>query len=868
MSLLRRLQRLFRLGGVESELAEEMEFHRAMKTRELVERGLPESEAAGVVAREMGNMTTAREDARGVWLPPWMEGLWRDSEYALRSLRKQPGFAVVAIGTLAAAIGLNTSVFTVFGAVALRPWAVREPGRVVNVYALGSHVPVGGNSAMGFSIAEARFLDAASQTFEGLFAMRHWTVALGPTETSAQPSSAILVTANYFRVLGIEFERGRGFLADEDKAGTPQAVVVLSYTSWQNRFGGDSEIIGRTAHLDGVPFTVVGVASRDFTGTETLRTDLWAPLSASKLLRPLDSSIGDMLEKADYCCSSVAGRIRKGVPQAQAGAELEVLSHRFSAEHSREANGVLLTSTAMFSRPGRKGDTTAAFALMFAAVFLILLLACANVGNLLIARSAARRREIATRLSIGASRSRIVRQLLTESMVMGAVAGLAGLAIAYVLPPFVMARAMDEPANFRLEPDRAVLAFSLGLSVLASVLFGLAPALHATRVSVTALLKEQAPGSRLRLRSLLLGTQIALSVVLLVAAGLMMRGVRNAANRDPGFSVGNIDVISFELPANSYNTARIRALLAGLSEAMQQTPSLHPYGLARSAPFANSHWFTGIRMRAETNDRMVETQEVGAEYFSLLGIPLVCGRGFSPSDRGVILINETAARSLLGGLNACGKTVTVRNEVRQIVGVVKDTYSVKIDAITPLMYEPISGMDMPRLLVRQAGSAGFQAATAIAKRLDPRIQVRGEHLSAQFARHLGPARTASALAAMLGLLALMLASVGMFGVFAYVVRQRTQEIGIRMALGAKPGQILKLILGASSRSVLGGLAVGIVLSGVVSRLIERLLYGVSGFDPISYLSVCLILGAAALAATWVPARRAVRVEPLQALRYE
>ena len=265
---------------------------------------------------------------------------------------------------------------------------------------------------------------------------------------------------------------------------------------------------------------------------------------------------------------------------------------------------------------------------------------------------------------------------------------------------------------------------------------------------------------------------------------------------------------------------------------------------------------------------MIETQEVGEEYFSLLGIPIVAGRGLTPSERGAILVNETAARRYLGGLDACGKTIQVRDEARQIVGIVKDTYSVKIDTIAPLMYEPISGMDMPRMLVRSTGSDALQTTAAIAKRLDPRIQVRSERLATQFERHLGPSRAASGLAAALGLLALALASVGMFGVFAYVVRQRTQEIGIRMALGAKPGQILKLIMAVSSRSVLGGLAVGIVLSGVVSRLIERLLYGVSGFDPIAYLSVCVILGAAALAATWIPARRAMRVEPLKALRYE
>lgn len=869
MRLLRRLQSLFRLGRVSVELTEEIEFHRAMKQRELEQAGLPGEEAAYAAARAMGNLTGAREAARAVWLPSWVESVWQDSSYAIRSLRRQPGFTVVAIGTLAAAIGLNTSVFTVFGAAALRPWAVREPARVVTVYSVATHAPRGVNNAMGFSIAEARFLDANSQSFDGLVAMRQMDVRAG---SGGRPSNAMIVTGNYFRVLGVDMERGRGFLPEEDRAGGPQAVAVLSYLTWQNRFGGDPEIAGRQINLDDVPFTVAGVASRDFTGTASLRTDVWVPLAALPLLRPLDTSIPELLRRPEHCCSSVAGRLRPAVTREQARAELEVLSRRFRTQNSLDPSAILLTGTALLAAPGSKGKITAAFTLMFTGVLLVLVLACANVGNLLIARAAARQREIATRLSIGASRARIVRQLLTESSVLACAATCLGIAAAYVLPPYVLAHAADQPLNLRIRPDMRVLAFSIALSALASLLFGLAPALHATRMSVSHAIKEQALGSRLRLRSTLLGVQVAVSVVLLVSAGLMMRGVQHASKRSPGFSLDTLSVLSFDLPANSYNPARVQTLIAGLQDALVNVPDFHPFGFARNAPFANGHWFTSFRLRGEdaTRDRLIETQEVAGDYFGVLGLPIVSGRGFESSDagRGAVLVNETMARLYLGGQSAVGKSLISGKEVREVIGIVRDAYTTGLDSIEALMYEPVSGRTMPQLLVRSSSAGMIRTATAIAKRLDPRIEVRAEPLTAQLERYLAPGRTASALAAMLGLLALALASVGMFGVFAYVVRQRTHEIGIRIALGAQPRRILRLVLDASSRPVLVGLLLGLLASVAASRIIQRLLYGLSGFDPAAYATVCLVLLAAAIAASWLPARRAMRVEPVQALRYE
>lgn len=354
MRLLRRFQNLFRLGRVDAELAEEMEFHRAMKERELQDAGLSGKDAANAAAREMGNMTGAREDARSVWLPALIESLLQDCAYAIRNLRRQPGFAVVAIGTLAAAIGLNTSVFTVFAAGALRPWAVPEPSRVVSVYQVARDVPRGANNAIGFSIAEARFLDSKSQSFDGVVATRHADVRFGPDDIARRPN-AMIVTGNYFRVLGVEMERGRGFTPEEDHAGAPQAVAVLSYRTWQNRFGGDPEIVGSQIRLDDVPFTVVGVASHNFAGTSELRPDVWVTFASLRLLRSLDSSVPNLLEKPDHCCSAVFGRLRPGATRAQARAELEVLSRGFHLEHSLEPSGILLTDTTLFLiRGGRE----------------------------------------------------------------------------------------------------------------------------------------------------------------------------------------------------------------------------------------------------------------------------------------------------------------------------------------------------------------------------------------------------------------------------------------------------------------------------------------------------------------------------------
>ncbi len=504
------------------------------------------------------------------------------------------------------------------------------------------------------------------------------------------------------------------------------------------------------------------------------------------------------------------------------------------------------------------------FALMLAGVMLVLLLACANVGNLLLARAAARRREIVTRLSLGASRARVIRQLMTESLVLACAAGAAGIALAYRLPALVFRAAVNEPLSFGVDPDSTVLAYTVALCLLACMVFGLAPALHGTRSGVM--------GTRLRLRNSFLAVQVAASVVLLVGAGLLVRGIQRARHQDPGFAIRDVASVSFDLPANAYDAPRTRAFFAQLTRDLEALPGLQPIGLTRTEPLSSSRSFTNFRLpgEEETQSKPVQFQEVSAGYFDVLQIPIVAGRNLEPADgaRNAIVINETMARRYWTTATAAvGKTI-LSALTHEIVGVAKDAYTTDLDKIEPTLYQPLSGRSVPRALVRTAAGESARAVAAAAARLDPRVQVRVTPLAENLDRWLDAVRTGAAVAAGLGMLALTLASIGMFGVFAYWVQQRTQEIGIRMALGARPGQVIHLVLSTGSRAVLLGLTAGLAGAIAGARLLHSYLFGLSPLDPVAYCGAAVVLATAALAATYWPARRATRIDPIRALRYE
>ena len=867
MKLIRRLQYFLRRRRQDTDLAEEMRFHQAMVEQDLERSGMTAREASVASRRAMGAITRMREESRGVWIWPWAESVWQDLAYAARSFRRQPGFAAIAILALAFAIGLNTSLFTVFNAVALRPWSVRDPGRMVHVFSLLRDVVKQFDETGGFSVAEYRYLAEHARSMTGLFLMR----SEGGMHTGVGRTRAMYVTSNYFRVLGVEMERGRGFLAEEERTGPAEAVAVLNYATWQNRFGGDPAILGRRMRIEDVPFTIVGVTPPDFVGTSPEPTDIWLPLGSMALLAPNDSWPVKFLNDRKACCADVAGRLAPGITRQQARTELGLLREEFYRQFGEKSLGVVLAGTAPLQSVGRKaGNFYAVFALMFAGVMLVLLLACANVGNLLLARAVARRREIGVRLSLGAGRVRLVRQLLTESLLLAVAASGLGVLVAFALPGPLFIRTVGE-VSFPLRPDSVVLAFALGLAMVSCGAFGLAPALHATRGGLSDALKQRgAPRGRLSLRSSLLAVQVAGSVILLVGAGLMVRGVQHARTLDPGFAVQGVASVSFDFPATAYQTPRVTGFYQSLMQGLEALPAANPFGFTEIEPLGNTRSYTSFHLPGQdrSHEDGILTNHVSPGYFQTLRIPLVAGRNFEPADAGrnVVMVNQAMADRYFPHERAVGKTVIV-DQPLEIVGVVRNAHTWTLDDVDPAMYWPLSFGLPPRLLLSHT-AANVAAVTAMSKSLDARVEMRVTRLSDNLDQWLSATRIAALIAGMLGILALSLAVIGIAGVFAFAVEQRTQEIGIRVALGARPAQVIAVVVGSAARALVAGLLVGLAGAVLASRLIGKYLFGLNPLDPLAYAGVLLTLAAAGLAATYLPARRSLKLDPIRALHYE
>jgi predicted permease len=836
MKIFRRLDYWMHRRERDAELAEEMAFHREMS-------GEP-----------IGNATIAREDARAVWIWPWLESVFQDLRYAIRNLLKQPGFALVALLTLGAAIGLNTSFFSVFDAIVLRLWPVRNPSELVKILAQEER-----SRPHGLPVAEYRHLADHAKTFSSIFAAFESPVHLG-FEGFGRNSWGMFVSGNYFQTLGVRMELGRGFLPDEDRLDDPQHVVVLSYPVWRDRFGSDRGIAGTQLRIDDIPFTVVGVVSEDFTGTAGGREDLWIPIAAFTSLRPNDPSTRAFINVPDNCCASFGGRLGPGVKRAQAAAELDVLHRQFESMNKLDASRIVLADPSMMAGHPKRKTFLPVFGLMFAALILVLLLACANVSNLLIARAAARQREIEIRRALGAGRSRIVRQLLTEGFVLALAASAIGIAIASKLPQFLLRMAADDAPYMRLTPDAKLIAYAALLAAVTCIAFALAPALQGTRTTHAA--------ARLRLRNVLLTSQVAMSVVLLIGAGLMLTGVEHARRHDPGFRISDVSVLSMELPASSYDPKRVRELNAELARHLSEVRA----GMTVREPLGNAHWAMRFRLPGEAKDvsHDLEFHEISPEYFDVLGIPIVAGRNLAATDEGRhnIVVNQAMARRYFNGENAAGKSIIVGENVMQIVGVSRDAYVSYLESVSPLMFELPTGRQVPRVLVRSGDAGSIETVTSIVRQLEPRARVQAIPLADNLTQRLSGSRVMAGIAGMLGAFALVLAIVGISGVFAYVVEQRTKEIGIRMALGADAKQVLSLVLSGTARAVAIGLMAGFVVAGAAARLLSEYLYGVSPYDPRAYLAVGVVLAIAGLIAAFLPARRATRVDPLAALRVE
>jgi macrolide transport system ATP-binding/permease protein len=815
--------------------------------------------------------------------------LLQDFRFSVRRLLKSRGFTLVAVASLALGIGANTAIFSLVNTVLLRPLPVARPDRLVSVSVVGR-----GDSVLAFSYPTYKdFRDRSGDVLSGLFAER-----LAPMSLSRGAANervwGYLVTGNYFDVLGVAAERGRAFTQAEDAAPLANPVAVISHACWQRRFGADPSVVGRDVRLNGQTFRVVGIMPEGFAGTEIVYTpEFWVPMSMQEWIEPGNP----WLEQRGTQNIFAVGRLKDGVTAEQAQASLNNLAEQVGREYpdTNEGQKIVLVPPG-FIVPQLRGAVVGFAAVLMGAVGLVLLIACANLANLLLARASSRRRELALCVALGASRWRLVRQLLVESLLLALAGGGAGLLLAVWILGLVAAYRppIDIPVWIDAAFDWRVLLFTLGASLLTSLLFGLAPALQATRTDLVPALKDagaQAGRSRSRLRGGLVVAQVTLSLMLLVAAGLTLRTLARLQMTSPGFEVEDGLVASFDLGLQGYDGARGRDFERRLVERVRALPGVRAASLTDLMPLSLNYTSNNVYIEGRPGARGANVPvsmvaSVEHDYFGAMGIPVVAGRPFGERDDErapqVVVVNETFARRFYGGPDpareALGKRMSFAGDTgpwAEIVGVAKDgKYWTIGEAPQLFVYSPLSQRysATATLVVRTAGGdprALIPAVNAEVRALDPALPLFD---AKTFEEHMGlslfPARVAAALLGGFGVLALLLAGMGVYGVVSYAAAQRTREIGIRMALGAQGRDVLRLVATSGMLLVAAGVLLGLAGAFALTRFMESVLYGVSATDPLTFALVVVLLAAVALLACLVPARRATKVDPMVALRHE
>jgi predicted permease len=822
-----------------------------------------------------------------------MRSFLKDVRYGLRVLWKSKGFTAVAVLTLGLGIGVNTAIFSGVSAFVLRPLpGVGDPERIVSLFEVSAD---GRSGYSDFSYPDLLDYRAQTDAFEGLAAHTMTQAALGNEREQAEVAWGQLVTGNFFDVFRVRMQHGRGFLPEEDRTPGTHPVVVLSDDLWRTRYGADPGIVGRGVQLNGRELTVVGVAPADFKGAKwALGMKFWVPLM---MKQQLTGGTSNWVTQRGNHWLEVQGRLKDGATREQAAAALTSVAARLEAEYPTARNKDVRVLVVP-EREGRWDDLAGVVrlssGLALVVVGLVLLVACANVANMLRARGVARRREIGIRLALGAGRWRVVRQLLAESLLLALAGGVVGLLLSFWMTDALTAFFPSVAYQIVLDvsPDARALLFTLGVSLLTGVVFGLAPAFQATKPELVPVLKGESQRAgrarRLSLRNVLVVSQVALSLVVLVCAALFVQSFRHAKSIDPGFVTGGAYIVSVNPGLFGYEKEQGREFYRRLAERVRATPGVEAAGFVDWMPLGDSSNDWGPVYPAEKpvpppgEGMSAFAETVSPGYFKAMRIQLVDGRDFDERDREglkpeAVIINETLARRLWPGESAVGKRMGLGLDVAdalEVVGVARDI-KVRTLGEAPRNHMYVSVDQTYRgglsLVVRApGGGAGVVAGVREAAReLDPRIPLYNvrtmeQHLTWAFwAQNM-----AASLAAAFGLLALALSAVGLYGVVAYTVARRTHEIGIRVALGAQARDVLRIVLGQGMALTLIGLAAGLVGAYALARLLASLLYGISPGDPATYILVSLLLAVVALLACLVPARRATKVDPMVALRYE
>jgi predicted permease len=798
-----------------------------------------------------------------------------DLRFSLRALLKHRNFTVAALLTLALGIGINTSIFTLLYSVAFRPLPVKDPQHVVNVYQIldGEFSrQVQGNVAL---LSYPEYLNYRDRVagLSGLAAAADVKLYLGGN--NVEKINGSMVTDNYFSLLGGNAELGRTFFDNECQTSLQCPIAVLSNRFWQRRFGSDQNVLGTSLTLNRQRFTVVGVAAQDFAGAEMTVPDVWIPVT----MQPAVMSDNKFLENADCSWLNVIGRMKDDVSLPQLQAEMQLVASQMDQNYPGRKTTVDVMTGSYLNLPEVRSEGLPVAILVMAAVGLVLLIACANVSNLMLARSATRRKEIAVRLALGASRWRLMRLLLTESLLLSVMGGVVGLLLAVCLPPILFTVIPEVGLDIDFKPNATVFAYMFLISLITGLVFGLAPAIQSTKPNLTDALKStrnNARSSRPHLRNLLVIGQVAVSLVLLIGAGLLVRGLQQAQSTDLGFNQKNLLVMSLDLSTQGYDESRATTLYSQLSERLKTSPAIKSVSLAEVAPFSGARDAT-IDIDGVGSSLNVGANTVSADYFQTLGIPQRRGRQFTDDDarsgESLAVINEGMANRFWPGADPIGQHFRDNVGTHQIIGVVADISSRQLGKLDgPLFYTPASPAKLTGLsfVLRANGNlpASVSAVREAARSLDKDVFLSVEPLEENVRRMLEPARTGAWFSGTVSLLALLIAATGIYGMLSYHVVERTSEIGIRMALGAQRRNVLLLIVSDGMKLAAIGTAIGVAAAIALTRLASSLLYGIAVTDPLTFLTVSLGGLFVALLACYIPARRATKVDPLVALRNE
>ena len=828
-----------------------------------------------------------------------MRTIVHDLRYGIRMLWKNPGFTIVAISALALGIGVNTALFTGFNLI-LRPKSIGNPESVVSLAYQGQR------RGRAFSYPEYVHIRDSSQVFSDVVASFHEKFLIGETSPGIEPEEieGDFVSQNYFATLGGTTMLGRLFDPEENSLPGRDAVVILSHRFWQQRFAHDGNIIGRTLLLNGKPFTVIGVTDAHFLGLSLETPDIWLPLMMraevpTVYFEDVPPADRDWLGGAEFQWLELNARLKPSRSLADARAEMPLLVAQLASTNRTVAPNDSIALAPISAL--KSNEIWLLMAMVLGASALVLLVACSNVANMLLARAAARQKEIGMRLCLGASRRRILRQLLTESLLLASIGGLGGLLISWwsldLISGTLLARYGVRNASklvLDLSPDWRVLIFSLFVSLLAALAFGLVPALRATRGDLISVIKDEASGAggigRSWLRGGFVVAQISLCLVLLVPAGLLLRGVKHLLSTDPGFEAKKLLEVSYSVELSGYDVQRARLFHDQLMARLAALPGVE--SVSQDSAFGGRATITLPARDGATGKQFgaAPFQWITADYLKTIGTPILRGRSFSSDEVAarapVVMVSESTAAALWRGEEPVGQTMRIERLQRDgrtdlifssstVVGVVRDNQSYRVGQIAPLfLYLPggVTEWVDTGVLVRTSGDAvGMkQLVRSETLALEPVLRLSVDSFDELIGRDKSvmAARAASDLAGGLGGLAMILAAVGIYGVMSYSVAQRRREIGIRLAVGAEPHDVLGMVLGQGMKLVMIGVGIGGALSLLVAQILKSLLFGVSTVDPATFLGTASLVAAVALLACWMPAHRATRVDPMIALRCE